>query len=404
MLKGISVEEGLQIITKNLKYMEKEMIPAADACGRILSENLISPENIPPFRRSPLDGYAFRAADTKGASEGHPAVFEIIEEIPAGKAPEYRIDSMQAAKILTGAPVPEGADAIEKFEVVKADAKKLYLFHSYQEGCNVVPIGEDIRKGDPVLSDGTVISPAYLGILAGLGYSQIPVYRKPLVYLISTGSELVSIDQPVTLGKIRNSSIYTLKAFLEANGAKVQMIPIVQDDMEEIAKTVDDALEEADMVVTTGGVSVGDYDMLPKSMEYLGADILFWKMQMKPGGAFLASIYKGKPVLGLSGNPSAAAMALFMIGIPVVRRMAGRKEYHLETCQLKLLEPFGKKCPVRRFLPGKLVVRQGEAYISITPAQGNGILHPLHECNVIAELPKGSPAMAAGALVHAYLL
>lgn len=404
MLKGVSIEEGLQMITKNLKYMEKETIPAANACGRILSESLISPENIPPFRRSPLDGYAFRAEDTQGASEENPAVFEIVEEIPAGKAPEHKLGPMQAAKILTGAPVPEGADAIEKFEVVQADAKTLHLFHSYQEGCNVVPIGEDIRKGDPVLSDGTVISPAYLGILAGLGYSQIPVYRKPLVYLISTGSELVSIDQPIPMGKIRNSSIYTLKAFLEANGAQVQMMPIVQDDMEVIAKAVDDALEEADMVVTTGGVSVGDYDMLPRSMEYLGADILFWKMQMKPGGAFLASIHKGKPVLSLSGNPSAAAMALFMIGIPVVRRMAGRKEYQLETCQLKLLERFGKKCPVRRFLPGKLVVRQGEAYISITPAQGNGILHPLHECNVIAELPKGSPVMEAGALVHAYLL
>lgn len=404
MLSRVNVEEGLQMILERLKRVEKEEIPAAEACGRILAQNLISPENIPPFRRSPLDGYAFRAEDTKDASEENPVILEILEEIPAGKAPEHSLGPMQAAKILTGAPLPEGADAIEKFEVVQADEHTLHLFRSYKKGCNVVPIGEDIKEGDPVLSDGTVISPAYLGILAGLGFAQIPVYRKPLVYLISTGSELVPIDQPISMGKIRNSSIYTLKAFLEANGAQVKMMPIVNDNMELIAGVIDDALEEADMVFTTGGVSVGDYDMLPKSMEYLGAEILFWKMQMKPGGAFMASFHKGKPVISLSGNPSAAAMALFMVGIPALRKLAGRKDFMLETCQVKLLERFGKKCPVRRFIPGKLVVRQGEAYISVTPSQGNGILHPLHECNLVVDLPKGSPAMEAGTLVKAYML
>ncbi|MDO5411598.1 MAG: molybdopterin molybdotransferase MoeA [Lachnospiraceae bacterium] len=404
ILTGISIEEGLRLITERIQCVDKEMEMAENACGRVLSENLISPENIPPFRRSPLDGYAFRAEDTLNASESEPAVFEIVEEIPAGKAPEHQIGFMQAAKILTGAPVPEGADAIEKFEVVEADERTLKLFHSYESGTNVVPVGEDIAKGDQVLSKGTVISPAYLGILAGLGYVQIPVYKKPLVYLISTGSELVSIDSPLELGKIRNSSIYTLKAFLEANGAQVKMIPIVRDDKEEIANAVRIASEEADLIFTTGGVSVGDYDMLQRSMEYLGAELLFWKMQMKPGGAFLASVYHGIPVLSLSGNPSAAAMALFMLGIPVLRKLAGRSDFMLETCQVKLLEEFGKKSFVRRFVPGRLVLQDGEAYISVTPSQGNGILHPLHGCNMIAELPKGSLAMKAGSRVKAYLL
>lgn len=404
MLTGVSIEEGLQMILEHLGCVEKEMIPAAEACGRVLSENLISPEDIPPFRRSPLDGYAFRAEDTLDAAEEHPVVLRIIEEIPAGKAPEHTVGKMQAVKILTGAPVPEGADAIEKYEVVQADEQTLHLFHPYRKNCNVVPVGEDIRKGDPVLSDGTVISPAYLGILAGLGFAQIPVYKKPRVTLISTGSELVPIDAPIPLGKIRNSSIYTLKAFLEANGAQVQMMPIVEDDAQLIAQAVDQASRESDMVFTTGGVSVGDYDMLQKSMEILKADVLFWKMQMKPGGAFLASCYHGKPVISLSGNPSAAAMACFMLGVPVLRKLGGRKNYELETCRIRLLEGFSKKCFVRRFLPGRLVVRDGEAFISVTPSQGNGILHPLHGCNVIAELPKGSPALEPGALVKGYLL
>ncbi len=404
MLTGLKIEDGLQMILERLTCVEKEMVPAEEAAGRILAETLISPENIPPFRRSPLDGYAFRAQDTQNASAESPVELEIIEEIPAGKAPEHALASMQAARIMTGAPLPEGADAIEKFEVVEADEKTLHLFHPYTSGCNVVPIGEDIQEGAQVLEKGTVISPAYLGILAGLGFVQIPVYRKPLVYLISTGSELVSIDSPLTLGKIRNSSIYTLKAFLEEHGAEVKMIPIVEDDAEKIALAIDQALEEADMVFTTGGVSVGDYDLLQVSMKQLGADILFWKMQMKPGGAFLASYHKGKPVISLSGNPSAAAMALFMVGLPALHKMAGRKDFMLKTCKVKLLEGFRKKCPVRRFLPGKLVIQDGEAYISVTPSQGNGILHPLHECSMIAELPKGSPAMEPGAVVNAYLL
>ena len=404
MLKGVSIEEGLQMIVDHLGCVGKEMVPAADACGRVLAENLISPENIPPFRRSPLDGYAFRAEDTADASPEKPVVFEIIEEIPAGKAPEHTVGAMQAVKILTGAPVPEGADAIEKYEVVEADEKTLRLTHPYRKNCNVVPVGEDIRQGASVLSEGTVISPAYLGILAGLGFDRIPVYKKPQVTLISTGSELVPIDAPIPLGKIRNSSIYTLKAFLEANGARVKMMPIVPDDADLIAQAVDSACLESDLVFTTGGVSVGDYDMLQKSMEILHADVLFWKMQMKPGGAFLASCHRGKQVISLSGNPSAAAMACFMIGIPVLRKLGGRKEYELERCQIRILEGFSKKSFVRRFLPGKLVIRDGEAYISVTPSQGNGILHPLHGCNVIAEIPQGSPAMEPGTPVKGYLL
>ncbi len=404
MLTGLKIEDGLQMILERLVTVEQEFVPAEEAAGRVLAKTLISPENIPPFRRSPLDGYAFRAEDTKHASEQTPVALEIIEEIPAGKAPEHVLEPMQAVRIMTGAPLPEGADAVEKFEVVEADEKTLHLTQVYSSGCNVVPIGEDIQEGAQVLEQGTVISPAYLGILAGLGFVQIPVYRKPQICLISTGSELVSIDSPLTLGKIRNSSIYTLKAFLEEHGAEVKMVPIVEDDADKIAEAIDQALEQADLVFTTGGVSVGDYDLLQVAMKQLEADILFWKMQMKPGGAFLASYHKGKPVISLSGNPSAAAMALFLVGLPVVHKMAGRKDFLLKTCKVKLLEGFRKKCPVRRFLPGKLVLQDGEAYISVTPSQGNGILHPLHECCIVAELPKGSPAMEPGSLVNAYLL
>lgn len=402
--QSVTVEEGVRLILEHIKAAEVETVPAAEAAGRVLAENLISPENIPPFRRSPLDGYSFRAEDTQEATPDNPVILEIIEEIPAGKAPEHTVEKGQAVKILTGAPIPEGADAVEKFEVVEADEKTLKLFRSYKVNENIVPIGEDIRMGAPVLSAGTVISPAYLGILAGLGFAELPVYRKPVVYLISTGSELVPIDEPIPLGKIRNSSIYTLKAFLEQEGAEVKMMPIVQDDKIMIAEAIQKAAAESDMIFTTGGVSVGDYDMLIRSMQYLEADILYWKLKMKPGSAFLASVYQGTPVISLSGNPASAAISMFMTGIPALRKLTGRTDYMLETCQLKLLEGFPKKSGMRRFIPGRLTIKDGEACITITPAQGNGILHPLHGSNVIADIPAGSPAQAPGAMVNAYLL
>lgn len=402
--QSVTVEEGVQLILEHIGCTEIEMVPAAEAAGRILAENLISPENIPPFRRSPLDGYSFRAEDTLEATKEDPVILEIIEEIPAGKAPEHTVGKGQAVKILTGAPIPEGADVVEKFEVVEADETTLKLFHPYKSNENVVPVGEDIQTGDPVLSAGTEISPAYLGILAGLGFAELPVYKKPLVYLISTGSELVPIDAPIPLGKIRNSSIYTLKAFLEQEGAEVKIMPIVKDDKIAIAEAIRKAAAESDIIFTTGGVSVGDYDMLIRSMQYLEADILYWKLAMKPGSAFLASIYQGKPVISLSGNPASATISMFMIGIPALRKLTGRTDYMLETCELKLLEGFPKKSGMRRFIPGRLQIKGGDAYITITPAQGNGILHPLHGCNVIVDIPAGSPAQAPGAMIKAYLL
>ena len=404
MKQHVTVEEGVTEIFSKLKEVGTELVAAEEAAGRILSKDIISPENIPPFRRSPLDGYAFRAEDTVHATEKEPVVLEIIEEIPAGKAPEHQVGPGQAVKILTGAPLPEGADAVEKFEVVETDGKIIKLVHPYEHNCNVVPVGEDICEGDLVLKKGTVISPAYLGILAGLGFSKLPVFKKPVVHLISTGSELVGINEKLTVGKIRNSSIYTIKAFLEQEGAVVRMDPVVEDDMIEIAKAIDKASAEADLIFTTGGVSVGDYDMVMRSMDYLKADMLFWKLQMKPGSAFLASYYKGKPVISLSGNPASAIISMFLVGIPVLRKMSGRTDCMLEKCQVKMESGFYKKNFTTRYLPGKLIVKDCEAYIRITESQGNGILHPLHGCNILAELPKGSPAKNPGDTVMAYLL
>ena len=376
---GLMPEEGREEILGRMGVMPEEWVLTEKANGRILSKNLTSPENIPPFRRAPLDGYAFSYKDTLTAREDAPVVLRIIEEIPAGKAPVHVLRSGECVKILTGAPLPEGADVVEKFEVVEASEHHLTLKRAYRENENVVPVGEEICQGDALFMKGSVLSPAYLGILAGLGFTKVPVYKKPVVCLISTGSELVSIDtKPLPMAKIRNSSIYTLKAFLEKEGMETILMPIVKDDVEEISKTIKAAYEKADVIMTTGGVSVGDYDLLMKSMDHLGAEKIFWRLLMKPGMAFLFSVFSGKPVVSLSGNPSSAVMAMLISVLPGLRKLCGRSDFMLEECQVKLLDGCPKKNRARRFVAGRLVIKDGQACMASSRKQSNGILHPLH--------------------------
>ncbi len=398
----VTIEEGRTLILEKCGCMGKETVPVEESTGRVLAEDIYAKENIPPFARSPLDGYAFRACDTKGASEEHPVTLKIIEEIPAGKAPVKTIKEKEAAKILTGAPVPDGADAIEKYEAVEFTDTQVTLFREYRENMNIVPEGEDVVKGGLVMKKGTVISPAYAGLLAGLGYGSVPVVQKPRAIIISTGNELAGPKEALQRGKIRNSSSYALKGFLETAGAQVRLSGIVPDDAGAIADRIRREAGDADILVTTGGVSVGDYDMVARSMELLGAGILFWKVRMKPGMAFLAAVYEGKLVLCLSGNPSSAAVSLMLLGFPAVRKLAGREELVPGQIKVRLAEGFPKGSPGRRLVPGRLVIRDGEAFMELCARQGNGMLHPLHACDILGEIPAGSPPMEAGESIFAW--
>ena len=400
----LSVEEAVEEILSVVRLLETEVVPVGESAGRILAEDLYAPENIPPFRRSPLDGYAFRSADTEGADQDHPVTLDVIEYIPAGKWPEHSVGHMQAVNLMTGAPVPEGADAVEKFEDCRVLEGKVQLFRSYKPNTNVVPVGEDVKLGDKVLEKGIRISGAYCGILAGLGFARIPVYRRPRISLISTGSELVEVGEELPPGKIRNSSIYTLQAFLEQEKAQVTRLPIAPDNVDDIASIIKEAAKQSDMIITTGGVSVGDFDLLPETMKQLDARILFWKLMMKPGMAYLASFYRDIPVISLSGNPSSAVISMLLTVIPAVRRMSGLKQYRLEMDKGKVIYPFPKASKARRFIPVQVVIRGGEAWLVNDSDQANGILHSLHDCNAVAEVKAGTPCLKPGDELTVYLL
>ncbi|MGI6007837.1 MAG: gephyrin-like molybdotransferase Glp [Ruminococcus sp.] len=398
----VELEEGLKLLLECGQQTETEKVPAAEADRRVLAEDIISRENIPPFDRSPYDGYALIASDTVNASKENPVILSVIEEIPAGYAPAHEIKPGQAVKILTGAPVPAGATAIVKFEDTEYTKQTVTVFSPCKEGSNIVSAGEDVAAGELVVEKGRQLSPALVGLLAGLGYEEVSVYRRLRAALLSTGDELIPIGEELKPGKIRNSSIYTLAAYLQQWNVQTTVLGIEKDRAFSIAEKIRQGIASCDVMITTGGVSVGDYDMVMEALKILGARVLFWKVKMKPGMAFVGAVYQGKPILALSGNPSAAAVSLFMLGKPLLQKMSGIKNYNTEEIQVRMLEDFPKKSPSRRFLPGTLEILDGEAWIRFAKKQGNGMLNPMRNCEILGEIKAGSPPMNKGSMIRAY--
>ncbi len=281
--KRIEMKEGIDLLLSHAERMETEKVEINEAYGRILACRVRAKENIPPFDRSPYDGYAIRSADVAGAGHDSPVTLRIIEEVPAGHAPEKVIGPMEAVKILTGAPIPQGADAVEKYEDTSFTEKEVCFFSPIASGSNIVKAGEDVKKGEIVMEEGEYLSPASVGLLAGLGYGEVEVFKKPRVRIISTGNELLQVSEELKPGKIRNSSAYMLQGFLRQWGVDADIYGIVKDDEESIKEALKDCLAEDDCVITTGGASVGDYDLALSSMEGIGAEVLFWQVKDEAG-------------------------------------------------------------------------------------------------------------------------
>ncbi len=398
----VSPEEAAKIFSKIVRAVEKETIQLDDSLGRTLAEEISADEDLPPFDRSPYDGYAVRTEDLANAGKNQPVTLKIVAEIPAGSTWNGCLQRGEAVKILTGAPVPSGADAVIRYEDTEYTEKCVRIFSPLPSGSNIVRRGEDIAIGEKVAFAGTVITPALLGVMAGLGHASVRVFRKPRITLISTGDELLEPESPLEAGKIRNSSALFLSGFLKERGMEVRTFGIVADDEKKIAEAISAAAETSDLVITTGGASVGDYDFVLAALEQLGAQIHFWKVRMKPGMATLAATYKGVPVLGLSGNPSSAAAALFATAIPALKKMSGKKQQEMPKVQVILRDGFKKKSPSGRFLPGKMVFEQGRVCLDISRKQANGIISSWEECSMIGIIPQDSPALPPESIIDAW--
>ncbi len=405
MLKNIEADHASAILRDLPAAHTTEDVALSEALGRVLAEDVVATVAVPPFDRSPYDGYALRGEDTSSASKSQPVTLRVIEEIPAGYMPSQPVASGTAAKILTGAPLPDGANATVKYEITKFTDETVTLFEPVTPNTDVVRAGDDIALGERIAEAGTVVTAAHLGVFATQGRATVTVYKKPKILILNTGTELVEVGQPLGGAQIYNSNVYTLGGYLAELGAEAVNAGTVEDDPDIIAARIGAALEEADMVVTTGGASVGDYDWAVTSAEKLGADVLFWKTNMKPGGSLMAAVKDGKLLLGLSGNPGAAVLGLWRIAMPYVRKLCGYKALDLPSVQVRLKAPLYKSSPKLRLLRGRLEISpSGEALFAETEGQGNGAVFSLVGCDLLGEIPSGSPPLEAGTPIKAYRL
>ena len=402
MQKFVTDAQARELLLSVPVSPEAEVVPLSESFGRVLAEDIRASLMVPPFERSPFDGYAIRGEDTEGASKEHPVTLRITEELPAGKAPEFPVTAGTAAKILTGAPIPEGANATIKYELTTFTDTEVTIFSPVKPGSNLVPAGEDVKTGDLVAARGAVLSGSLMGELASQGVSEVRVYKIPVIAILNTGSELVDVGEPLPPAKIYNSNFYTISGYLRSFGVRPVYGGVVEDEPAAIAKRIGELLETSDMVITTGGASVGDYDWAVTASELMGADVLFWKTAMKPGGSMLASRKGNKVILGLSGSPGAAILGLLVVGPPYIRRLCGRADFELETLDVVMKEPFTKTSEKARFIRGRLVTEGGQACFSQIEGDANGIISSFERTNLIGVIPVEEQPAQAGQIIKAY--
>ena len=395
MQKNLEFMEAARLLAAQVQPVSMEYVPLTASLGRVLGETVRAESDVPPFDRSPFDGYAFRGEDSQDATPEHPVTLRILEEIPAGSVGKKRVVRGTAAKILTGAPIPLGADCVCKFEDTEFTETSVTLHKPYRSGSNIVLRGEDLTAGDVVAEQGMVIDSVLMGTLATQNLAEPKVYRRPLAGIVTTGSELCGVGEALTGGKIVNSTRYTFQGVLQNTGCP-------GDTVEEITTAFSQAAEACDVMITTGGVSVGDYDLTPDALQAAGGTVLMQNMQLKPGGKCCFGTIGKTLVCCLSGNPASSMTAFYAAVLPAIRKLCGRRNWALEQIPVTLLEDFPKKSPKPRLLRGKLELSGGVVGMHINGEQGNGILHTMVGCNVLALVPPGSGPLPKGTVLQGF--
>ena len=405
MKTRIPLEEAVETLEAFTPALSAETVPLAEACGRVAAEDVSAVMDLPPFRRSPFDGYAFHACDIAGATEERPVTLPILREIPAGAEVLPQLPPGYAVKILTGAAVPDGADTVMKFEDLTFTAETVTFVRPFGPR-NVIMPGEDMVKGTVLVRRGEPLTGAGLGLLAGQGIDRVRVYRRPRVALLSNGAELVEPGQPRQGSQIYNSSCHMLLQYIRDCGAQAVYEGIVGDSLDLLAARMDDALSRYDMVVITGGASVGDYDFCPRAAQKVGAELLFRKVKYRPGGSMFAAVRDGRLLLSLSGNPAAAAVTMLLLGRVGLYRLCGRTDRPCEWVDVALAEPLpaSRHLYTDSVLRGHLELRGGRAMLVLNEGRGNGAVLSMRRCDLLGVIPAGTGDLEAGTLVRAALL
>lgn len=400
----LKVDDARALILSSIKRGGCEVIRIDDALDTVLAQDIISRDSIPPFNNSAMDGYVVRWADMKGASHASPVILKVVDDIKAGQVSKKTLKSGECIRIMTGAPMPQGADSVVMVEEVEEGRGIIKIKGPIGKCDNVRHAGENVRKRERVLKEGTQLSPACIGMLAALGHDKVRVFKRPRVAVLSTGDELLKPSEKLSPGKIRNSNSYSLCAQVKRCGAKPINLGIAKDAKPALMRKLKEGLAKADILITSAGVSVGAHDLVKDALKSLGGRIRFWKVAMKPGKPLAFGLVKGKPVFGLPGNPVSSMVTFEEFVRPAIFKMMGMdanaafsKIKAVADCNIK------KKLGRREFIRARLHRINGKFAASPTGPQGSGILKSMVLCDGLIVLDEGKGDVERGDEVNVKL-
>ena len=396
----ISVEEAQERVLAEIAIGSIEQVAFTDAHGRVLREDIVAPADVPQADNTAMDGYAVRADDIANP----PVRLRVIEDLPAGTVATKRVEKGTAIRIMTGALIPDGADTVAHVEITDAGSDFVNVRESLKRGTNLRKKGEDMHAGDVVLASGTPIGAAEVGVLASVQRSVVRVGRRPTIAIISTGDEIVEVDQPREFGKVVNSNSYSLAALARETGAIPRMMGIVRDTRDATIAAIESALE-CDFIISSGGVSVGAYDFVKDALDALGAETKFWQIAMKPGKPVVLSRVRDRVYFGLPGNPVSCMVSFLLFIAPAIRKAMGQKSGLLPPiARTRLMGPLKSRGDRRNYLRVRVVARDGELIAYPMTSQGSGVSTSMVQANGFAIVETGITSVNAGDTIATVLV
>lgn len=404
-MQGLTpLHEAQKTVFEATKTLGLEKVSLLDALDRVLGEDIIAARDNPPWDNSAMDGFAVRWEDIKQEHAiTKPVMLKVIEDVPAGKVAAKTVGPGQAIRIMTGAPIPKGADTVVKVEETEPSEETVKIFKGVERGGNIRPQGEDVKKGDCIIAKGTRIRPAEAGMLAILAKSFVLVYQRPRVAILSTGDELADLDERFDEDKIINSNSYgTAAAVQEAGGIPI-LLGIAKDQPAALKEKIAHGLN-ADILVLSGGVSMGDYDFTKAVFKDLGAEMNFWKLAIRPGQPLAFGKIQGKLAFGLPGNPVSSMVTFEQLVRPAMLKMGGHRSYGRPVVQAVFQEKFSKRNDRRHFLRGILSRENNVLTVRTTGDQGSGILTSMVKANGLIDVPEEVERLNPGDIVNVQVL
>lgn len=401
----IAFEEARARVLERLRPLPPRRVPLTEALGCVLAEDVAAGEDLPPFANSAMDGFALRSEDVRGADQGSPVDLRVVGEVFAGSATLPKVEPGTAVRIMTGGPLPPGADAVVPVERTETSGETVRVQLAPPERGFVREAGEDVRAGAVVLERGRPVDPATVGMLASVGCHQVPVHPKPRVSVVSTGDELVDPAEPLGPGQIRDSNSWLLVAQARAAGAEAFRCGRLQDDPDALRRGFALAAAEGDFVLTSGGVSVGERDYTKRVLAELG-DVTSWRVAMQPGMPQAFGMAAGTPLFGLPGNPVSCFVVFEVLVRPALRRLAGMPDDRLDRPRVMARLAESVRSPAGRvsFLRVRLEAGDDALSASLTGAQGSGVLSSVVAADGLAVVPADQTELPAGAEVNVILL